>query len=334
MVRGTDHVMWQVLRQARGLAQGLRWHAPCGHCGAMTAPRQVLPGTTYLVTRRCSQRQFLLRPSKFTNQTFGYLLAVAAPRFRIEVHAFCVMSNHVHLVVTDPDARLPAFSQFLDSLVARAMNALLGRWEHFWGPSSYSAVALQGLSDVVDKVAYVLANPVAAGLVRHGRMWPGSWSAPEWVGADPLEYVRPAQFFRKQGTTALPEKAWLGLVAPRGFDSPAEFRNLVSAALELKEMTAAATLAARGRGFLGAKRVLRQLPFGSPARVEPHRGIKPRIASRDTWRRIQALGCLVEFLRAYRRAFEARRRGSASAVFPAGTYLMRVLHGVSCESPG
>jgi putative transposase len=104
----------------------------------MTAPRQVLPGTTYLVTRRCSQRQFLLRPSKRTNQIFGYLLAIAATRFRIEVHAFCVMSNHVHLVVTDTDARLPAFSQFLDSLVARTMNALLARWEHFWGPSSYS----------------------------------------------------------------------------------------------------------------------------------------------------------------------------------------------------
>jgi REP element-mobilizing transposase RayT len=41
------------------------------------------------------------------------------------VHAWCVLSNHYHLVVTDPDARLPAFMQYLDSLVARAMNASL-----------------------------------------------------------------------------------------------------------------------------------------------------------------------------------------------------------------
>jgi putative transposase len=300
----------------------------------MTAPRQVLPGTTYLVTRRCSQRQFLLRPSKRTNQIFGYLLAIAATRFRIEVHAFCVMSNHVHLVVTDTDARLPAFSQFLDSLVARTMNALLARWEHFWGPSSYSAVALQARSDVVDKVAYVLANPVAAGLVRRGRLWPGSWSAPERMGADALEFERPEKFFRKQGATALPERARLDLVIPRGFDSPEDFRRRVSEALEVREQIAEVNLAAQGRGFLGAKGVLRQLPFGRPVLVEPRRGIKPRVAGRDKWRRIEALRHLVEFLGEYRRAFEAWRRGSASVVFPAGTYLMRVLHGASCESPG
>jgi len=43
----------------------------------MTAPRQVLPGTTYLVSRRCAQRQFLLKPSRTTNEVFGFVLAVA-----------------------------------------------------------------------------------------------------------------------------------------------------------------------------------------------------------------------------------------------------------------
>jgi REP element-mobilizing transposase RayT len=52
-----------------------------------------------------------------------YVLAVAARRFGVLVHAFCVLSNHLHLLVTDPDARLPAFMQYLDSLVARAVNA-------------------------------------------------------------------------------------------------------------------------------------------------------------------------------------------------------------------
>ena len=100
----------------------------------MTAPRQVLPGTTYLVTRRCTQRQLLLRPSPTIGAIFLYVLAVAARRFGIRVHAFCVLSNHYHLVVTDPGAQLPAFGQYLDSLVARATNASLGRWESFWAP--------------------------------------------------------------------------------------------------------------------------------------------------------------------------------------------------------
>src|SRR5512133_4379944 len=135
----------------------------------MTAPRQVLPGTTYLVTRRSFQLQFLLTPSPITNGVFLYVLCVAARRFGVQVHAFCVLSNHFHLVVTDPEARLPAFEQYLDSLVARAVNASLARWESFWAPSSYSAVSLQSPDDIVSKAAYVLANPVAAGLVRTGR---------------------------------------------------------------------------------------------------------------------------------------------------------------------
>jgi REP element-mobilizing transposase RayT len=148
----------------------------------MTAPRQVLAGTTYLVTRRCAQRQFLLKPRAAVNQAFPYLLAVAALRYGVQVHAYCVLSNHLHLVVTDGEGRIPAFHQFLDALLARALNASLGRWEAFWAPNSYSAVARASAADVVAKAAYVLANPVAAGLVRHGREWPGPWSSPEQIG--------------------------------------------------------------------------------------------------------------------------------------------------------
>ncbi len=59
----------------------------------MTAPRQILAGTTWLVTRRCSERRFFLRPSRRTSTVFLFILAVAARRHGIEIHAFCVMSN-------------------------------------------------------------------------------------------------------------------------------------------------------------------------------------------------------------------------------------------------
>ena len=62
----------------------------------MTAPRQYLPGTAYFVTRRCFQRHFYLRPSKRTTGTFGFVLAVTAARYEIEVHAACVLSNHCY----------------------------------------------------------------------------------------------------------------------------------------------------------------------------------------------------------------------------------------------
>jgi hypothetical protein len=50
----------------------------------MSLPRQVLQGTFYLLTRRCTQRQFLLRPDEETNNAFVYCLAEAAQRFDID----------------------------------------------------------------------------------------------------------------------------------------------------------------------------------------------------------------------------------------------------------
>jgi len=294
----------------------------------MTAPRRILPGTTYLVTRRCSQRLFLLRPSPTTTAIFRYVLAVAARRFGIRVHAFCVLSNHWHAVVTDPDARLPAFEQYLHSLVARAINASLGRWENFWAPSSYSAVVLTSTADVLVKVAYVLANPVAAGLVKRGQDWPGLWSAPESIGEGPLVADRPATFFRESGY--MPEKAALELVPPPGF-SAAEFRERLARALSDLEERARLELASEGQGVLGVKKVLAQKPTARPATAEPRRGLNPRVAARDKWKRIEALSQLVEFLRAYRLAWRARLSGQR-AVFPAGTYLLRVAHGVPCAA--
>ncbi len=296
----------------------------------MTAPRQVLPGVTYLITRRCTQRQFLLKPSKSTNDIFLYLLAVAARRFEIEVHAFCVLSNHFHLVLTDPHARLPAFHQFLDALVARAVNASLGRWETFWAPDSYSAVRLVSPADVIDKAAYVVANPVAAGLVRTARLWPGLWSAPQSIGGEPFRIRRPKHFFDPRGV--LPEEVELKMTAPPGFASAEAFRDQLSLALEAHEAQA---VRARRGGFLGVARVLAQNPTSRPpAPGESRRTLNPRVAARDKWKRIEALGRLLEFLRSYRSAWAAWRAGRGQVTFPEGTYLLRVLYAVPCAGVG
>lgn len=293
----------------------------------MTAPRQVLPGTTYLVTRRCSERRFFLRPDRITNAIFRYVLALAASRHGIQLHAFCVLSNHFHLVVTDPEARLPSFMQYLDSLVGRAVNAARGRWEHFWDGAPYSAVVLTTPSAMVEKVAYVLANPVAAGLVRRAVEWPGLWSAPALLSAGPQEVPRPQGFFRKWG--AMPASVPLQVTAPPGVESLLGFRQQVEAALARLERRHGRD----GRRVLGAARVLAQSWRASPEPTEPRRGIVPRIAGRDGTRRGAALARLREFLTTYRVALRAWRRGRREVTFPAGTYAMRVLHGVSCLAP-
>jgi REP element-mobilizing transposase RayT len=298
----------------------------------MTAPRQVLAGSTYLVTRRCTQRQFLLRPSAKVDAIFKYLLAVAAHRYGIRLHALCVMSNHVHLVLTDPRGDLPAFAQYLASGVARATNSAHGRWESFWAPGSYSAVKLLTPTDVVAKMAYVLANPVAAGLVRHGRDWPGLWSSPESIGGPAVDVERPRFFFDPNGP--MPRNAALRLTRPAGFESPEDFDTQLAHALAELEAQAEANLSSEGRIFLGAGRVLTQKPTDRPASGEPRRALSPRVASRDKWKRIEALGRLVEFVARYREALTAWKSGFREALFPEGTYLLRITHAVRCEGCG
>ncbi len=293
----------------------------------------ILPGTTYLVTRRCSERRYFLRPSAATSQIFLYVLAVAAERYQVAIHAVCVLSNHYHLLVTDTAARLPAFAQYLDALVARAMNASLGRWEGFWASgTSYSAVAHDSRADIVAKAAYVLANPVAAGLVQHGGDWPGIRTAPERLGTGKLHVPRPEAFFREKG--AMPALAALELTVPAGFSSAAEFQELVAGEADALEAQARRTFAAEGRRFLGAARVLAQDPFARPSPGEPRRKLNPRVAAKDKRKRLEVLARVVAFVRDYREALASWRSGIRDVVFPAGTYRLRVLDGAPCAAFG
>jgi hypothetical protein len=89
-----------------------------------------------------------------------------------------------------------------------------------------------------------------------------------------------------------------------------------------------------GGDFLGVARVLAQKPTAQPRPGEPRRTLNPRIAGRDKWKRIEALGRLAEFLESYRSAWAARRTGQGDVTFPCGTYLLRILHGVPCTAFG
>jgi REP element-mobilizing transposase RayT len=292
-----------------------------------------LPGTTYLVTRRCSERRRFLRPSALVNEIFLFVLALAARRYGLAVHAFCVMSNHYHLLVTDPRAQLPAFVQYLDAVVARAVNASLGRWEGFWASgTSFSAVSNSSSVDVVRKAAYVLANPVAAGLVQHGRDWPGLRTPPEQLGAAILTARRPAGFFRAKGST--PGSLDLELTVPPGFASAQEFRDAVAQEVRALEDETRRSFAANGRRFLGRAKVLAQDPLAHPAGAEPRRKLSPRIAALDVLERIEAIAVLKRFVCEYREALAKLRAGVRDVLFPAGTYRLRVELGVRCGASG
>ena len=93
----------------------------------MSVPRQILPGRFYKITRRCTQRQFLLRPDDETNNAFVYCLAEAAARFEIEIIASSAQSNHHHCDVFDRHGRVVEFMEHFHKMMAKCMNAFRGR---------------------------------------------------------------------------------------------------------------------------------------------------------------------------------------------------------------
>ena len=62
----------------------------------MTLPRCILADRTYLVTRRCSERRYFLRPDPKIVHIFEYLLGVACERYGILLHGYMCMSNPHH----------------------------------------------------------------------------------------------------------------------------------------------------------------------------------------------------------------------------------------------
>jgi REP element-mobilizing transposase RayT len=216
-----------------------------------------VPGTTYLISRRCFERRFLLRPDRFVVHVFLYCLAYAAQTHGILVHGFVTLSNHLHLCVTDPDGRLPCFMEHLDGLLARAINAFRGRWERFFAPGSYSAVGLASPDDIVEKLVYLLTNPVTAGLVSHSRRWLGATSQ-GWVFGETRRFERPVgPFFDPHGR--MPASVELLLSAPPGFeDVPAEqfLEDLRHRIIE-RETEIRARFRLEGRAPLGMDGVMR-----------------------------------------------------------------------------
>ncbi len=295
----------------------------------MSTPRQIVPGRTYLVTRRCTQRQFLLRPERAIDDAFLYCLAVAAERFGITVHGWLAMSSHIHYLVTDHRGNLPAFLAFFHGMLARLVNSLRGRWENLWASEPTSAVWCVEAADRFDKLVYTLSNPVQDHLVERSSDWPGATSFAFHMTGRTKVFCRPRRFFRDEGS--MPETITLRAERLPGFEhlTDAEWAHKIADALHDVEAAARAERAATGRGILGRKAVLRALPTDSPSTEEPRRNLRPHVACLDETLRRAALWALSAFRHAYREARAFRLAGDHATVFPCGTYAFKLL-GARC----
>ena len=299
----------------------------------MTLPRQILPDSVYLLSRRCTQRQFLLKPSPLMNSIFLYCLAVAAEKYHVQIHAFVVLSNHYHAVATDTRGNIPRFMAHLNKLTAKCVNASLGRWENVWAVEQPSLVKPEENLDVLGKMVYALTNPVSSFLVERSSLWPGLRMDPSDLLRGTLEAPRPKIFFREDGP--MPAMAKLTLTVPEAYShmSREEFVALLERSVEAREDELREQARRDGIRFLGLKRIARQHPTSRPRSREPRRNLNPRVAAKNKWRRIEALQRLKQFLADYREAWLRWKQGFHDVIFPAGTYAMVQNHNVACASP-
>ena len=274
-----------------------------------------------MLTRRCAQRMFLLRPDDATNNAFIYCLALAAIKFGIDVLFTLAESNHHHTIIFDRHGHVSAFLEHFHKLVARSQNALRGRWENFWAAQEPCVTRLLDRDAVIDKLIYAASNPVKDRLVERVHHWPGvnTWSA--FIHRRSIKATRPRHFFR----SSMPAQVTLDLVIPRELGDPNEVVREVREGVEAIEEQVRTERMANGASVIGRRRVLAQSWKDCPTSFEPRRERRPRFAGAPHVR-VPALASYRSFLWAYKHARDRWRRG-LDAVFPAGTYwLTRFAH--------
>lgn len=295
----------------------------------MSLPRQVLPGTTYLLTRRVAQRQFLLTPSSTVNSVLRYCLHRAAKTYGVEIHAVQALSNHVHILATDIRGELPGFMAWFDREVAKCLNGYYDRAEAFWSNDHYSAVALIDAESVIGKLVYLFVNAVKAGLVRTYRDWPGVTSAPrDWL-RPASSAPRPELHFDQNGVRWAEVEACF-TVPPALRDRDLDVLvHSIEARIADEERELRELARREGRAFRGADRCAKQDPFGSPETKHVKGKLSPTFAAGTPEGHKRARQMLQHFRAAYREALEKFRR-NAACVFPAGTYWLARLTAVCC----
>jgi REP element-mobilizing transposase RayT len=141
----------------------------------------------YFVTVRCLHGRLFLRPSERTNEIVGGVLARAARLAGIEVFAFVFASNHVHLLVRGPPAKISWFMQYLLTNISKKVGALVGWRGAFW-ERRYSAEPVLDEEALLARIRYILSHGVKEGLVPTCQEWPGLSSLSMMLDGEPRRF--------------------------------------------------------------------------------------------------------------------------------------------------
>jgi putative transposase len=139
-------------------------------------PRTTLPdGFFHVISRGIPAAGYVFRDDE-DRQAFVDLLWRTAREHSWKCHAMCVLGTHYHLVVDAPRARLSSGLHQLNWRYARYFNVKHESFGHVFA-ARFTARVIEDESYLYDACAYVLLNPVRAGLCSHPDEWPWSYSS-------------------------------------------------------------------------------------------------------------------------------------------------------------
>ncbi len=161
--------------------------------------RVVIPECPHHVTQRGNRRQEVFF-SDDDRRTYLAILRDHCSRRHTRVLAWCLMTNHVHLVVV-PD-RQDSLAKALGRThndYARWLHIRQRQVGHLW-QNRFHSCPLEG-RHIWDAIRYVELNPVRAGLVRAAEDWPWSSAAAHLTGEDDWRLTA-MEWWREQWTGA------------------------------------------------------------------------------------------------------------------------------------
>jgi len=139
-------------------------------------PRQKrfhVPNGVWHVTQRATDSEVFFRaPEDFV--AFLRLLVTTVRWARWSLHEYCLMTNHVHLLIRTPRPTLPAGMQRLLGPYVEEFNERYGR-RGALVQGRYKAVFVETEEHYLECVSYVANNPVTAGLCDRPEEW--LWSS-------------------------------------------------------------------------------------------------------------------------------------------------------------
>lgn len=126
-------------------------------------------------------------------RVFLDLFAQACDRFNWRAHAYCLMTNHYHLLVETPDGNLSKGMRQLNGVYTQRFNAMHNRCGHVF-QGRYKAIIVQKDAYLLELSRYIVLNPVRAAIVRTAGDWPwssfrattGEAHCPRWLQRDRL----------------------------------------------------------------------------------------------------------------------------------------------------